>query len=149
MQGRLVMMSSSSQVLDHQLIFHIMYGLRQFHHRQNKGEERRGEIWQKKSNSCLTNIERKMCKKSSCYFPNIEDRKGGKNRGEGRFGKKTGAASQKSNSCHTDFARSHMNIICLIFSEPNRQIGQSEYTIQLCQYNSWYMLKQKNHTPVL
>jgi len=25
-----------------------MYGLRQFHHRQNKGEERTGEIWQKK-----------------------------------------------------------------------------------------------------
>ena len=42
------MMSSSSQVLDHQLIFHIMYGLGQFHHRQNKGDERRGEIWQKK-----------------------------------------------------------------------------------------------------
>ena len=37
------MMLSSSQVLDHQLIFHIMYGLGQFHHRQNKGEERRGE----------------------------------------------------------------------------------------------------------
>ena len=33
---------------DHQLIFHIMYGFGQFHHRQNKGEERRGEIWQKK-----------------------------------------------------------------------------------------------------
>jgi len=64
-----------------------MYGLGQFHHRQNKGEERRGEIWQK-SNSCLTNIERKMCKKSSSCFPNIEDRKGGKNRGERRFGKK-------------------------------------------------------------
>ena len=30
------MMPSSSQVLDHQLIFHIMYGLGQFHHRQNK-----------------------------------------------------------------------------------------------------------------
>ena len=41
-------MLSSSPVLDHQLIFHIMYGLRQFHHRQNKGEERRGKIWQKK-----------------------------------------------------------------------------------------------------
>ena len=41
------MMSSSSQVLDHQLICHIMYGIGQFHHRQNKGEERRGEIWQK------------------------------------------------------------------------------------------------------
>ena len=64
MQGRLLMMPSSSQVLDHQLIFHIMYGLRQFHHRQNKGEERRREIWQK-SNSCLTNIERKMCKKTA------------------------------------------------------------------------------------
>ena len=63
MQGRLLMMPSSSQVLDHQLIFHIMYVLGQFHHRQNKGEERRGEIWQKKSNSCLTNIERKRCKK--------------------------------------------------------------------------------------
>ena len=75
------MMSSSSQVLDHQLIFHIMYGLRQFYHRQNKAEERRGVIWQK-NNSCLTNIERKRCKKSSCCFPNIEDRKGGKNRGE-------------------------------------------------------------------
>ena len=80
------MMPSSLQVLDHQLIFHIMYGLGQFHHRQNKEEERRGEIWQKKA----------------------------------------GAASQKSNSCHTDFARSHMNIICLISSEPDRQIGQSE-----------------------
>jgi hypothetical protein len=39
-------MSSSSQVLDHQLIFHIMYGLRQFYHRQNKGgAERGGESW--------------------------------------------------------------------------------------------------------
>jgi len=25
-----------------------MYGFGQFHHQQNKGEERRGEIWQKK-----------------------------------------------------------------------------------------------------
>jgi hypothetical protein len=25
-----------------------MYGLRQFHHQQNKEEERIGEIWQKK-----------------------------------------------------------------------------------------------------
>ena len=33
---------------------------------------------------------------------------------------------KKSNSCHTDFARSHMNIICLISSKPDRQIGQSE-----------------------
>ena len=36
--------AKSLQVLDHQLIFHIMYGLGQFHHQQNKGEERRGEI---------------------------------------------------------------------------------------------------------
>ena len=57
------MMPSSSQVLDHQLIFHIMYGLRQFHHRQNKGEERRGEIWQKKSNSCFANIEQQLMAK--------------------------------------------------------------------------------------
>ena len=40
--------------------------------------------------------------------------------------KKAGAASQKNNSCHTDFTRSHMNIICLISSEPDKQIGQSE-----------------------
>jgi len=44
---------------------------------KTKGEERREEIWQK-NNSCLTNIERKRCKKSSYCFPNIEDRKGGK-----------------------------------------------------------------------
>ena len=48
------MMPSSSQVLDHQLIFHIMYGLGQFHHRQSKGEERRGEIWQKKKQQMLS-----------------------------------------------------------------------------------------------
>ena len=42
------MMPNSSHVLDHQLIFHIMYGFGQFHHRQNNGEERRGEIWKKK-----------------------------------------------------------------------------------------------------
>ena len=35
------------QVLDHQLIFHIMYGLGQFYHRQNKGEER-GDLVEKK-----------------------------------------------------------------------------------------------------
>ena len=40
--------AKSSQVLDHQLISHIMYGFGQFHQRQNKGEERRGEIWEKK-----------------------------------------------------------------------------------------------------
>jgi len=49
----------------------------------NKTKERRGEgSFGKKSNSYLTNIERKICKKSSCCFPNIEDRKDGKNRGE-------------------------------------------------------------------
>jgi hypothetical protein len=32
-----------------------MYGLRQFHHRQNKGEDRRGESWQK-NKSYLTNM---------------------------------------------------------------------------------------------
>ena len=71
------MMPSSSQVLDHQLIFHIMYGLGQFHHRQNKGEERRGEErgdLAKKSNSCLTNIERKRCKKVAAASQHIEDR---------------------------------------------------------------------------
>jgi hypothetical protein len=40
------MMPSSSQVLDHQLIFYLMYGLGQFHHWQNKGEER-GELEKK------------------------------------------------------------------------------------------------------
>jgi hypothetical protein len=49
------MMPSSSRVFDHQLIFYIMYGLRQFHHRQNKGEDRRGESWQK-NKSYLTNM---------------------------------------------------------------------------------------------
>jgi len=44
-----------------------------------KTKERRGEgRFSKRSNSCLTNIERKMCKKTSCCFPNIEDRKCGK-----------------------------------------------------------------------
>jgi len=56
-----------------------MYGLSSSA-KQRRGEER-GDL-AKKSNSCLTNIERKRCKKSSCCFPNIEDRKGGKNRGE-------------------------------------------------------------------
>ena len=58
------MMLSSSQVLDHQLIFYIMYGLGQLHHWQNKGEERRGEIWQK-NNSCLANIEQQLMIKNS------------------------------------------------------------------------------------
>ena len=62
------MMSSSSQVLNHQLIFHIMYGLGQFHHRQNKGEERKGEIWQK-TNSCLANIEQQPMAKDRTTSP--------------------------------------------------------------------------------
>jgi hypothetical protein len=38
------MKPSSSQVLDHQLLFHIMYGLDNFIiFGQKKGEERRGE----------------------------------------------------------------------------------------------------------
>jgi hypothetical protein len=42
----------------------------------DKSKERRGEgRFGKKSNSCLANIERKICQKSSCCFPNIEDRK--------------------------------------------------------------------------
>jgi len=48
-----------------------MYGLGQFHHRQNKGDERRGEIWQK-TNSCLANIEKqlmaKIAKKLSSFI---------------------------------------------------------------------------------
>ena len=63
------MMPSSSQVLDHQLIFHIMYGLGQFHHRQNKGEERRGEIWQKKTNSCLANKVQQLMAKDRTTSP--------------------------------------------------------------------------------
>ena len=39
----LVMMPSSSQVLDHQLIFQIISVVGQFHHWQ-KREERRGEL---------------------------------------------------------------------------------------------------------
>ena len=63
------MMPSSSQVLDHQLIFHIMYGLGQFHHRQNKrrGEER-GDL-AKKTNSCLANIEQQLMAKDKTTSP--------------------------------------------------------------------------------
>ena len=43
-----------------------------------------------------------------------------------RRGEERGDLAKKSNSCHIDFARSHMNIICLISSEPDRQIEQSE-----------------------
>ena len=65
MQGRLLMMPSSSQVLDHQLKFHIMYGLGQFHHRQDKGEERRGEIWQKKATVAQQTQREKGVKKAA------------------------------------------------------------------------------------
>ena len=58
MQGWLLMMPSSSQVLDHQLIFHIMYGLGQFHHRQNKGEERREDRRFDKKNQQLLSKHR-------------------------------------------------------------------------------------------
>jgi hypothetical protein len=57
-------MPSSSQVLDHQLIFHIMYGLRQFHHRQNKEDKRGGEILQKKT-VIYQNIEKRRCQKTA------------------------------------------------------------------------------------
>ena len=64
------MMPSSSQVLDHQLIFHIMYGLGQFHHRQNKGEERRGEgRLGKKTNNCLANIVQQLMAKDRTTSP--------------------------------------------------------------------------------
>ena len=53
------MMLSSSQVLDHQLIFHIMYGLGQFHHRQNKGEER-GDLAKKKQQLLSKHREEKV-----------------------------------------------------------------------------------------
>ena len=39
---------------DHQLIFHIMYRHGQFHLRQNKGEERIWEIWQKTKQQMLS-----------------------------------------------------------------------------------------------
>ena len=123
MQGRLLIMPSSSQVLDHQLIFHIMYGLRQFHYQQNEGEERFG----KKSSSCLTNIERKRCKKSSCCFPNIEDRKGGKNRGEeGSTGEEPRRVASQQVACvcicmsslssHQNPLRSKTNTPSLVFA---------------------------------
>jgi hypothetical protein len=35
------MIPSSSQVPDHQLIFQIIYGVGQFHHRPKRGEEMR------------------------------------------------------------------------------------------------------------
>jgi hypothetical protein len=65
------MVSSSSQVLDHQLIFYLMYGLGQFHHRQDKGEERRGE--EKQSSCCfgLSQFHNRQNKKEQ-LLPNIE-----------------------------------------------------------------------------
>jgi hypothetical protein len=44
------MMPSSSQVYDHQLIFQIIFGVGQFYHWQNKGEEMR--VCQKKTAAC-------------------------------------------------------------------------------------------------
>ena len=84
MQGRLLMMPSSSQVLDHQLIFHIMYGLGQFHHRQNKGEERGGEIWQKK--------QQLLNKHSAAANGKRQDNKSWAS--PGRFGKKSNSSQQ-------------------------------------------------------
>ena len=56
------MMPSSLQVLDHQLIFYIMYGFRQFHHRQKRREEvrvcqKRQLLIAKKIEQMLLNIE--------------------------------------------------------------------------------------------
>ena len=76
------MMPSSSQVLDHQLIFHIMYGLEQFHHWQNKGGERRGEIWQKK--------QQLLSKHRATADGKRQDNKSWAS--PGRFGKKATAA---------------------------------------------------------
>ena len=102
MLGRLLMMPSSSQVLDHQLIFHIMYGLRQFYHRQNKGEERRGEIQQKKSNSCLTNIERKRCKKAVAASQTQRIGNVAKIEERGDLTKKQVLLPKKSNNCQIE-----------------------------------------------
>jgi hypothetical protein len=41
-----------------------MYRFRQFHHRQNKGEERGGESWQKTA-AVYQNMERRRCKKTA------------------------------------------------------------------------------------
>jgi hypothetical protein len=62
------MVSSSSQVLDHQLIFYLMYGLGQFHHRQDKGEERRGEERRNKAVAALAlvNFIIGKTKRSNC-----------------------------------------------------------------------------------
>ena len=88
-------MPSSSQVLDHQLIFHIMYGLGQFHHRQNKEEERRGEGRFGKKNQQL------LSKYSAAADGKRQDNKSWAS--PGRFGKKSnsshlGVASSKTSS---------------------------------------------------
>ena len=53
-----VMMPSPSQVIDHQLISHIIYGFRQIHHWQNKEEERIGEKREEKSMVAASSISR-------------------------------------------------------------------------------------------
>ena len=77
------MMPSSSQVLDHQLIFHIMYGLGQFHHRQNKGEER-GDLAKKK--------QQLLNKHSATANGKRQDNKSWAS--PGRFGKKSNNSQQ-------------------------------------------------------
>ena len=57
-------MPSSSQVLDHELIFQIIYGVGQFHHRQKRGEERR--VFPKKKQLLVA-------KKIEQLLPNIEE----------------------------------------------------------------------------
>ena len=84
MQGRLLMMPSSSHVLNHQLIFHIIYGPGQFHHRQNKGEERRGEIWQKNQHL--------LSKQSATADGKRQDKKSWAS--PRRFGKKSNSSQQ-------------------------------------------------------
>jgi hypothetical protein len=59
-------MSSSSKVLYHPLIFHLMYGLGQFHHRQNKREERE-ELGKKAAVAlALDNFIISKIKRSNC-----------------------------------------------------------------------------------
>jgi hypothetical protein len=56
-------MPSSSQVLDHQLIFHITYGFRH----SSSAKQRRGEgrVGKKKTAAVYQNIERTRCKKTA------------------------------------------------------------------------------------
>jgi hypothetical protein len=61
------MMPSSSQVLDHQLIFPLMYGLGQFHHRQNKGDRGEGRVEKKAAAAlALDNFIIGKTKRSNC-----------------------------------------------------------------------------------